>query len=225
MSCGTSWVWPSGSGNDRSSAEFAQCFVDLLFGAEPGRRLTQSTTRRESFVEHVGYRTCHEFLAEPVGRRLGDRACRPGHAVPLLPLDVIIGNILPVKYDRIRPLAETGWYGQVHTGGVDIAETVQGEGRVVADYGAPAAPQMPADQVIVVRGGPVSQAEQPMIDSLPVAVVHVILLGLVAEALVASLARGEIALLECREVQQGLPYSTSVRRHALRVTQKTKDFF
>ena len=69
-------------------------------------------------------------------------------------------------------LAETGRHGEVDTRGHQVAEAVDGQGGVVRNDALRnalliAAPEGPADQVLVLGGGKVAQAEDAAVGRLP----------------------------------------------------------
>jgi hypothetical protein len=104
----------------------------------------------------------------------GAHWCRDCEA-PDVP-DLVGLKVSVAKYDVLVLGAEVPWHSEVHAGGVELAEIVNGEGRLVRYDGATLAPEVPSDQIVVRADGPLGQPEDPAVHSLPVSVVDMELL-------------------------------------------------
>lgn len=90
----------------------------------------------------------------------------------------------------------------MHTCGIDVAKVVGGQRRRVTHHGLAFTPKRPTYQLIILRCGPLRDAEDPAIHSQPIAVVDVELLRLVAVSQIPRLGSRKVPPLLASEAHE-----------------------
>ena len=172
---------------------------------------TQLTARHRASGERLPDRA-REVVR--VGVRGGDVDQRPGkrrETKARANLHVLRGQIGRVQNQRVVAHPESGRNRQVNARRLELADLVNAERSVMRHDRALLRPQMPASELIVDPGHPLSEAEDATVDADPVPGAHVMGLGGIGVADRLRLSGGEVAGLVRGEREQSAAQVSTIR--------------